>query len=469
MPFVEVCGFAGCGKTRLLEQARKLYRLKEPIWSISLVDAAGADEFAVIARVSEDILGYKIVREQLVEQVRDAVEAKARREERFPSPDQITRAAAAQGAAQLANACRSRQAVLLFDNMERTFVRLLRWLEADLIPALWKEHFAPETKLRLVFAGRYPTCWNEWFVKNRLFQLPLSPFDEVVVSTMLRSSASIAIRTPLTREQNEHIVQRILWLSGGHPRAIRNLLQDLADQKFSVFLGDPDYFQQNRPELFDKHVFPVVKPILRDLSDETRTVLDSLSVFRRFNVGVLKALLDAEHPGAEKPPHEVQGELQQAHLVQPLDVTQPLYSLDHVVRYILAERLEIHEPERHTRLHSLAATLYDNLIAGIGGMPLDSQFLRTYMLESLFHHAILAQLKRETPEQMVFCFRDQVSKVAEKTSDAPAARTVLSQLHMLLEKDKELVCNLDAVIRREGYEEVLQIVDEGITGLAKAP
>lgn len=466
LPFVEVHGAVGCGKTELLRQARKLYRLKEPPWSSSLISMVGMDEFGVISQLSSEILGWTIEHDRLREEVGEDVERAARQEERIPTTVEMDLAAAARGADRLADAFRSRQLALFFDDMERAQPSAINWLEKVFLRKLWDRHYEPHARVRVVFAGRTLTRWQTWFIKQRRFGLTLVPLDEVAVTEMLRSAVALTIKAPLSRQTNDQMVKRILWLSGGHPAAIRNLLQHLAERQFAVYMGDlsggaPDYFEQQRRGLFMAHVYPVIEPVLRGLSDETQEQVRSLSIYRRFNVAMLEEVLQVEHPGITKSSGEILKELKGAYLMQEPRVN-PLDSLDPMVRHILAQWLEIEKPVRYIRLHILAVAQFDRWIDEMRGGRFDSEYWRTYITESLFHRATLVRLAKESADRLGRVFRDCIKDIAELAGSGEAGAAILKQLRPLLENDRELLTTVVAALREEGFNELLETVDEQI-------
>ncbi|MFX1352847.1 MAG: SIR2 family protein [Promethearchaeota archaeon] len=470
LPFVEVCGFAGSGKTFLLQEARRRYRLKESKWYTPLVDLSETDnEFSIIERLSGEILGRQVSREQLISKVKPEVEEKAQKENRIASLVEIEAAAARRGAERLGHSFKNRQILLLFDAVERAPDRIIRWLEDTLVAELWKAHVDPLTKVRIVFAGRYPNRWRSWSIKGKLFLLEFSPFDEAAVSTMLRSFTARTIKAPLSREQRECIVSRILWLSGGHPRAIRNLLQDLADKRFSVYFEKPDYFEENREKLFNDYVFKdVEESILKNLLPEVRQILFTLGPFRRFNPLLVRELIAGKHLDTQKHPNEVVRDLRATFLIRDPDESDPLYFIDPVMRYILDERMEVNEPDRHAELHKIATELYDGWIAGPAGAMADAQFLRAYTLESLFHHTRLIQMQQEKPEDLEARLQAHLESIRERLPDPDHSAAAIWQILALLEKDRELSQNIVLALGEAGYQAFLQRIDKYTDDLINA-
>lgn len=476
-PFVEIYGPIGCGKSELLGHAARLYRLKVPDWSICEVFKPGLgmpdpviedqDEFAVIERLSLQIAGKEITRSSLKQKVHDSEEREAREQKR---PLQIERAAAIQGANELAEALCTRQVGLFFDEMDRLPMKTVEWLERDFLPRLWERHSEPETKVRVVFAGRTRTRWRNWFVKKQLYPLQLHPLSEIPVSAMLRSTASLTRKAPLPRQTVDQMVARILWLTGGHPRAVRNILKHLATQNFDVYMGDPDrgsrdYFQQERLALFNGYVYPVIEPMLTELSDDTKKILHGLSAFPRFNSVILEKVCQSEYAETSKPPKQILAELRQIRLLENSHTSLP-EALDPMTGYILAEWLEVNEPERYLRLNQMGAVQFDYWIEDMRNGVGDSENWRTYMVESIYHHALLVRLTVETAEQLIVVFQTHLLNLAMASEKAINA---LGKLKEDLENDKVLIGTVFVAVGQDGYDRLLRKVDERMDNLAAMP
>lgn len=475
MPFVEVYGPIQCGKSDLLREAQKRFRLKAPRWSTSLVTATEArakdaqmDEFALISQLSKDIIGWEITRSLLCSQAKEDVERTTRKENKVPTKTEEERAAAIQGAERLVESFQNRQIAVFFDDMDRMSPRAIHWLEVDFLPRLWAKHFAPSGNIRIVFAGRSPTQWREWFVKQRLFQLPLSPFNEAAVSDMLRSAVSVSRKRPLDRQTSEKLVARALWLSGGHPRAIRNLLQHLAepDRRFDVFLGSPssgtlDYFRQHRQTLFDSHVYPAIEEVLNGLSPNLRDVVHSLAAFRHFNQAILRSVMQQEHSTTQMSVFEASQEIRNKRLLQQ-PVTTPLDALDPMIRYILAEWLEIHNADRFVRLNRLGASQFDDWISQMAQGVFDSEYWCTYVLNSLFHWLILVRLETATPDRLDAAFQGNLNIMPTDSQNIERSASAIRLLRKTLDSDIELFTLAESAIGKDGHEALLQKADERI-------
>lgn len=477
MPFVEVFGPIQCGKTELLKQAEKLYQLKVPQWSTSLVQLPNTsqtgiefDEFTAIRTLSRDILKWEITRDQLLAQIDEAVEHKARAENRLPTSVEKDQAAATEGARQLAYLFRERQVAIFLDDLDRAGTKLIRWLEEELLPLIMEQHYDPYGKVRVVFAGRSPTSWRKWFVKSRLFQLPLSPLGEAAVTDMLRATATLTIKAPLQRSTSERMVARILWLSGGHPRAIRNLLQHLAERNFDVYMGDPsggsvDYFQQQRKSLFEGQIYPVIEPVVQSVPSELKDILHSLAAFRCFNQGILTAVLRNVHPTFESTSQDVVRTLKDKSLLQPFATSQ-MDAIDSMIRYILAEWLEVFDDDRFIQLNELGARQYDGWTAQMGHQ-FDFERWRTFVIESLFHHLVLVRKGVETVMQLSHAFTTNLNSLPRDQQDTERSISVLNQLKDTLKSDLQLFSLADSTVGMVGPEEWLQEIDECIRALTE--
>ena len=251
--------------------------------------------------ISRGILKQSIDRESLVRQAQDAARESGPRENPLVvDPDETERAALNLGTEQLAQRVRFHQILLIFDDLDRVTDSMFSWLEGQLLKLLWTQHAEPEMKLRVLLADQNAPPWRERFFIDNRYQFSLNPFDKVAIADMLRATVGLTIKTPLGRDKVDTMVEHILWLSGGHPIAIRRLLHHLADRKFDIPLDDPDYFLQNRATLFKELVYPAVERRVEQVAAESHPLLDTLAIFRCFNITILKDLMQFDGSGYYK-------------------------------------------------------------------------------------------------------------------------------------------------------------------------
>ena len=142
-------------------------------------------------------------------------------------------------------------------------------------------------------------------------------------------------------------------------------------------------------------------------------------------------------------------------------------TLDYTVRHILAERMEIYQPERYVQLHELGARIFDRWVVGTKGTPTDYQW-PVYMLESLFHHSNLVQLGQEKPEQLLALCEKTIAGVMNPDPVRQRGLTALRQLKGLLNEDSDLARTMTTALGEKGTKKILEGVDRGVAELNSA-
>lgn len=372
--------------------------------------------------------------------------------------------------------------ILLFDSVEllqadpRGYIR--SWLWNDLTRSLEARLEARNIGLRAVFAGRYIT--GEWKGARRylLHTCLLSPFDERVVLHAIQELAKEKGGDYLAPDRALAIAREVVDITGGHPKCIMQVLQEIAEYNFAINLdsASSDYFfaESQRERILREYVEPAIEQILRGIDITTREALSTISVFRRFNAETIGVLVRHNHIQWDGEPLHLLANLTRTHLVHPPTADEPFYA-DRVARLMLASRLKILARERYRTLNQLALDIYDHWARGsdLEGKSLPNKptdlLQVVFVTEGLYHLAELLFLDQ--------CGCEQASKrlakrlldkftVLDSTFGAGSIAGVAMQLADAIGRDEELRNRVVQVAGDSGYDGLLAVLDDFIVTLS---
>jgi hypothetical protein len=298
----------------------------------------------------------------------------------------------------LADGRAGRRAVLLiFDAVERLDEGTVQWL-CKLLSALRKRTRSGQGEIvtvRVIVAGRnVEPFWESYARGTALLPAPqrieLTPFDGNPIQDLVWRQGR-AIQVSLDEQTVVQIASELQFLSGGHPRVICSLMEELTGLSFAI--GPvAEYFEQHREQLVHKHLTPVVDGLLDALAPSLVETVRALSVFRRVNANTVQALVKVGALTMPSSMDEIQllGDLQRLHLLNKPCIQEPFYR-DHLMRRILALDMAHSSKDRalYHRLNQVALDLYESWIHNLGqGLP-DTPLKATQRLlsvaEWLFH------------------------------------------------------------------------------------
>jgi hypothetical protein len=298
----------------------------------------------------------------------------------------------------LADSRAGRRAVLLiFDAVERLDDEAAQWL-CKLLGALRKRTRSGLSEIvtvRVIVAGRnVEPFWESYVRAAALLPAPqrieLTPFDGNPIQDLVWRQGRAA-QVSLDEQTVVQIASELQFLSGGHPRVICSLMEELAGQSFAI--GPvAEYFEQQRERLVRKHLAPVVDGLLDAIAPRLVEAIRVLSVFRRVNANTVQALVKVGALTMPSSTDEVQllGDLQRLHLLNKPCIQEPFYR-DHLMRRILALDMAHSSKDRalYYRLNQVALELYEswihNLGQGLPDTPLKAMQRLLSVTEWLFH------------------------------------------------------------------------------------
>lgn len=482
-PYIEVYGFAGCGKTELLREVWDRYGLtgtwvracvsfektREEVgaqWGdlfVSSVSEAfckslkeGTDPLDLAAEIARQTMGRELKRERLLARAREDLAAEKGVEVKDVPESKAMAHAEALAAQELGDYLAHQHTLFLFDSSERVLKRILRWTEWTLIPTLEEKVLNPKKQLRFVFAGRSPLTWRSPRIKRSLYVRKLTPFNAAAIGAMLDSFAALKLRDPLPRARRSAIVKGVLNLSSGHPKCIRNLLAEITGREFDI---PSDYFEREKVRLFEEHVAPVVETeILGKVGKDVHDIFPTICAFRRLSTDVLDVLMregyiDKRFPDALA----LLGQLGGTYLLGKPE-PPPMYLIDSVVRRALAMKLELTAPDRYRVLNELAMNTFEKWIIEVAVR--EEQL--AYIIEALFHRLQLLRVEGRSGDEVEQELRSKLKGYLKKLRPTePRYRLpLLEKLKEQLEGDEELLDGVADLVPGDGYRTLVDLVDE---------
>ncbi len=251
---------AGYGKTFLLDEVKRRYR--ENNWQCALVHL-------------EQHKGKSSIRDAITDEIG------AHRIEAFDDQDADARLRQ--------ELVKNGKLILLFDSVERADDRDLTWLLTELIPDCEKGLRGLE--FRVIFAGRYThaaeSAASKW--PNNYHHIELRAFTQEVVQKVIEDATQeCPPKDPhrkLQKDDHEALAKQVLRLSGGHPRSIQKLVAELTKSDWSL-----TFSLGAERGLFQNCVHREIDAVIGPLDDTTKTLLETLTIFRFFTLGTIVAL-----------------------------------------------------------------------------------------------------------------------------------------------------------------------------------
>ena len=450
-PLVEFYGVVGQGKSWLLSYLAHQYWFsngrgpspKKPTFSAKI-------DFDVFHTPSHSHSLLQSLTSQIREQLTEAEpELKLPRslEKDAPPPENVD-AVAKELAEFMAGLTDRYVPVLAFDATEKADEKLLDWLEEQVVYPIIRTNRAI-----FVFSGRLWHRWKIFEVRRRVEPVELFPLDP----KREQVEGTAELLTKLDVKRAEAVARALYDYAFGHPLASKVIFKEL---------------QELAPERIDEHTIEknrdVIAEIVKDKVIEERffdelgkhkylePLLWGVCILRKFNPTPLRhftvSFIDDEYE--QKPGGfylDAIRDMQDTTLVQ-WNSAAGGYTLDPVVRKIMAKNLSLQDPAEFRRRHQEAVELYDKWI---------EQFPRNavgFLIERTFHRNWAlrdSKTQREIGETLVSEF-DQILKDVEKHPDVQwDLPDMAAALNEELTKDEEL----EEVISKDVFEELVECAE----------
>ncbi len=362
--------------------------------------------------------------------------------------------------------------LLLFDGIEVLADDTADWLRG-MLDGLNTAMKTVNLDMRVVLAGRYVKDWRKR-TSFRLRLLPLTPFDAEVIRPLICDALERGKLKAALRNQDfiSNLITYTHWLSGGHPKAICDIANELGNlgaipPALNFFFFNYKFDGNGNPgTLFDLYVEPVIDSILGHLS--IRSALQTISVFRKFNADILDILIHDGEIAGFKSGWSLLKEMLKTSFVEPPNLANPMYS-DGVVRKMLDIQMRIRSPGKYKRLHKRAQEIFHNWAMGqsLGGIPsqgtLGSQVKLISIVESIYHTLtlmshIVGSANAQQPKIANENGERLIDQIIEYKAYIDNPGTVM-QLMSALNEDQELYELILSRAGERGYARLLTTVE----------
>jgi Trypsin-like peptidase domain len=224
-------------------------------------------------------------------------------------------------------------------------------------------------RLRIVLAGRYLT--PNWKKTDWTFPLEVKSLEPFNYDTVLT-----AIQNSRWRDKGDlkSWAAHLMHVTGGHPRCIAETLR-LKESRQSV----EDHFASHH-EAYRDIILPIINEVRSSIPEHLQDIFDRLSVFRRYNVRLLRSMIDTEVIRYDKGVVKLEQELTSTYLVN----RRNKFIQDEIVRRLLAIRLRWTDPDLFLWLCERARNIYKSVLDDIHSEPED------IMIEAIYQELQLA-------------------------------------------------------------------------------
>ena len=313
-------------------------------------------------------------------------------------------------------------AVMLLDAVDPANKELLERIAAMLREVI------EENKLFVVLTSRRNLLFDsERAVARKLTSFQLKPFNQKNSETYLQT---------INAQFEPEIRNSIFDWTKGYPLAMQVMARAITDEQLDP--SNPEHQKELLKHIVEKvidgRVLARVRP---DFFYECRSALTLLSIPRRFNIVILKALIE-----------EFNGKLKQlsgvAYMNMPRMINQNTdvlnwnimragFSVNDPVRALFFLKNRIEDPERHFKIHSFLARINKQIADEVHGLD-RMRYLREYLYHSA--HTETAQSLAPILEQIT---RDIIAELSESAEQFYEEFKLDEELNEVLGEQKKIV------------------------------
>lgn len=311
--------------------------------------------------------------------------------------------------------------------------------------------FNNRNRLFIYLAGRY---LRQQFPSkdSKFWDLSLSTFNFKSVQDTVRQFA-LECGDILPEENVSRIAAYLMYATEGHPGCMAKILNDFANESFAV----RSIVNKSPDEIQERIVLPEVKQIWDGISDNYLiSVLETLSVFRKYRYWLLDELIDADEIVFAEDAHSLARKLQRTYLLDWKDG----FLQDSISRRLLALRLRHRDREKFNRLCSLGVEIHQKRL--LNSRHMEELAIEQFYLEVQQDYYVNGLGGSELLEKMKQRINDIMAEMKEASnSDFPY---IHSRFRENLKEDWELrfVCNYfmsEESYNAISYNELIQEVD----------
>lgn len=327
--------------------------------------------------------------------------------------------------------------ILMFDTTEFAADGLLSWIIDELLPKVVSELDKNRVYFKVIASGKYLKSELKRYHPVVQFEhILLTPFDVRAIGEMVKEAARI-VDCELGEKGLDEIVRNVLMLTNGHPKCAKQIIIQLALNRFEDFESFSTLKQVFSLVLNTVETEVVNEPTIRIITREVRHVLDALCLFRRFLPGdyIIKPLIDNGFiKGKSYSPSEIIEKLLQTHLV---NWQGRMYAIDPLVGRTLALRMRLDEPERYLSVNDLAIRLYDSWIIGkdLNGntypIPSMDESQADFIVEGIYHRVCLMDYHGSSSRADLEMLKNQLEVYRDNIRSLYGASQVRMNIHYL--------------------------------------
>jgi hypothetical protein len=296
-----------------------------------------------------------------------------------------------------------------------------------------------ENKLFVVLTSRRNVLFDtERSVARKLTSFQLKPFSQKHSETYLES-----ISTHFEPEVRDYIFD---W-TRGYPLAMQVMAHAIIEEKLDPRKPEDQKVLLNHivEKVIDGRVLARVKP---DFFQVCRTALTLFSIPRRFNLVIMKALIEAFDKKLKQPSGvaymSIPRSINQATDVLHWNVARAGFSVNDPVRALFFLKSRIEDPERHLNIHRFLARLNKQFADEVH----DLDRLR-YLREYLYHSA-----HTETEQNLAQILEQTMKDII---SESPESAEQFYEEFQLDEELKEVLGEQKKIVLSQIYRHQAQI------------
>lgn len=242
--------------------------------------------------------------------------------------------------------------LLIVDVVEAVNHKETAQLFNEFFPAIVEVFINLESPIpfKIILSGRYISNWKHVSSGYLPFTpLPLTPFDFASVHrTVMKYNDSQAPRK--NNEYVRHFASLLMRFTGGHPGCMAKILK-------SNDFGLPIKGVISQEETYSKNfVLTVIEEIEQEVPYDLIEIFETLSAIRRFNLGLLRHLMNKGFIEWKKDEYELEDRLLETYLVH----YDQGFSNDEITRRLFAIQLRRTAMQRFQNVCREAIAFYEN-------------------------------------------------------------------------------------------------------------
>ena len=273
-------------------------------------------------------------------------------------------------------------------------------------------------QLKVILSGCYVSEWEQ-LSNLPLSLLPVTPFNfPVVQQTVQRFMSNAQASLPI--ESAQEIAAHIMYLTGGHPGCMIQLLKD-----FPVGWPAQEYFIGQQDQHYEQVIDPVINNVRQHIPRHLHNIFDRLCVVRRFNSRFLRHLMDANLITWPRSEYELEDELTRTHMVTRTHG----FLHDAITQRLLSNHFRRSDPDRFLAICEQAIVFYEKDLQDIGSNRPD-----ILAIELLFQKLQLVHYKQLGGKKEIL---DTVPGIMKQLMDGRDNREMVRSCVDLLKNDWE--------------------------------